>query len=449
MTPRRSRGNARQTRPLDHDNPLAEVYEDQLQAADLVVLNKTDLLDDATIARLRARDRWHGRRARCGWCRRARAGWIRPCCSGWARRRRMTWRRARRTTTRWTARTSTTISKAFVVALPEFATPEILLERLHRGERGARHPAHQGLRAGHAARPLRLAVQGVGGRFRQHFDQPWPAGRAARRHAGGDRPERASTAPPSPPNWQAGFRPWRLSTCICWSAKPARWTTSRARSISARRRRDVVFLSFSDSDLGAAAAAWQAMGADRPTLRLASLARLRHPMSVDLYVEQVIAHARVRGRATAGRARLLALRRAGDCRRLSRPRASRSRCCPAMRARIPGWRELCTAPAASAAMLDALSAPWRAGEPDAGTAAGGASGRRRRGRLRSRRRSCPRAGVSHSRAGGPAARARAGLAVIVFYRSHLLAGDMAPDRGARRGAPAARHGACGRSMPPA
>ena len=30
---------------LDHDNPLAEVYEDQLNAADLIVLNKTDLLD--------------------------------------------------------------------------------------------------------------------------------------------------------------------------------------------------------------------------------------------------------------------------------------------------------------------------------------------------------------------------------------------------------------------
>ena len=55
---------------------------------------------------------------------------------------------------------------------------------------------------------------------------------------------------------------------------------------------DVVLLSFSDSDLGAAAAAWLAMGEDRPTLRLANLARLRHPMSVDLYVEQVIAHAR-------------------------------------------------------------------------------------------------------------------------------------------------------------
>lgn len=35
---------------LDHDNPLAEVYEDQLNAADLVVLNKTDLLDEAALA---------------------------------------------------------------------------------------------------------------------------------------------------------------------------------------------------------------------------------------------------------------------------------------------------------------------------------------------------------------------------------------------------------------
>ena len=55
---------------------------------------------------------------------------------------------------------------------------------------------------------------------------------------------------------------------------------------------DLVFLSFADSDLGAAATAWQAMGPQRPSLRLANLARLRHPMSVDLYAEQVIAHTR-------------------------------------------------------------------------------------------------------------------------------------------------------------
>jgi cobalamin biosynthesis protein CobW len=33
---------------VDHDNPLEEVYADQLLCADLVVLNKSDLLDEAT-----------------------------------------------------------------------------------------------------------------------------------------------------------------------------------------------------------------------------------------------------------------------------------------------------------------------------------------------------------------------------------------------------------------
>ena len=51
---------------------------------------------------------------------------------------------------------------------------------------------------------------------------------------------------------------------------------------------DLVVLSFSDADLGALAAC----GQDGPPLRLASLARLRHPLSVDLYLEQTVAHAR-------------------------------------------------------------------------------------------------------------------------------------------------------------
>ncbi len=61
---------------------------------------------------------------------------------------------------------------------------------------------------------------------------------------------------------------------------------------------DVVFLSFTDSDLVGVAAAHSAEAADYqqahfPTLRLAKLAKLRHPMSVDLYVEAVIAKARI------------------------------------------------------------------------------------------------------------------------------------------------------------
>ena len=51
-------------------------------------------------------------------------------------------------------------------------------------------------------------------------------------------------------------------------------------------------LSFSDSDLGALASAAQDREPGAPSLRLASLARLKHPYSVDLYTEKVVAKAR-------------------------------------------------------------------------------------------------------------------------------------------------------------
>ena len=38
---------------LDHESPLEEVFEDQLSCADLVLLNKTDLLDAQSLARVR------------------------------------------------------------------------------------------------------------------------------------------------------------------------------------------------------------------------------------------------------------------------------------------------------------------------------------------------------------------------------------------------------------
>ena len=56
---------------------------------------------------------------------------------------------------------------------------------------------------------------------------------------------------------------------------------------------DVIVLSFSDSDLSALAACWTQDREALPSLRLASLKKLRHPMSVDLYVERVIARARL------------------------------------------------------------------------------------------------------------------------------------------------------------
>ncbi|MDI6027006.1 cobaltochelatase subunit CobN [Corticibacterium sp. UT-5YL-CI-8] len=55
---------------------------------------------------------------------------------------------------------------------------------------------------------------------------------------------------------------------------------------------DVVALSFSDSDLAGMAAAWKAQAA-LPAMRLAALRDLRHPMSVDLWIDAVASHAKV------------------------------------------------------------------------------------------------------------------------------------------------------------
>src|SRR5215470_8764183 len=56
---------------------------------------------------------------------------------------------------------------------------------------------------------------------------------------------------------------------------------------------DVAILSFADSDLAGLAAAWALERDALPSVRLAHLRDLRHPMSVDLWIERVGAHARV------------------------------------------------------------------------------------------------------------------------------------------------------------
>jgi len=187
---------------------------------------------------------------------------------------------------------------------------------------------------------------------------------------------------------------------------------------------DLVFLSYSDADLGAAAMAWQAMDA-APSLRLANLARLRHPMSLDLYIEQVIAHARcVVVRLLGGldywpygaqevfstcRANGIALAIVpGDARDDSR------------------LRELSTAPLDAVAALDAYLRH------------GGPANLRQALRL-----AAHLAGIGEAPNAPPEPLPSAGVftpspyplpqgegafatAAIVFYRSHLLAGDVAP-----------------------
>ena len=90
-----------------------------------------------------------------------------------------------------------------------------------------------------------------------------------------------------------------------------------------------------------------------PSLRCASLAQLKHPYSVDLYLDTVARHARLDRRASARRQGLLGLWRRAAARRSPARRGSRSRSCPATRSRT------C-----------ALRAPRRSSADDAATASG-------------------------------------------------------------------------------
>jgi cobaltochelatase CobN len=175
---------------------------------------------------------------------------------------------------------------------------------------------------------------------------------------------------------------------------------------------EIVVLSFSDSDLSALAAAWQRDAARLPTLRLASLKKLRHPMSVDLYVEKVVA-----------RAKIVIVRCLGglDYWRYGLERiADIARDHGVLFAALPGDDRpdprLASVSTASAAQLDLLDRFFRDGGPDnlanALRYVGGVA-------WQPPTPVGPLAVLGRVEVGRPAA-------LIVFYRANLMAADMAP-----------------------
>jgi len=161
---------------LDHESPLAEVFEDQIACADLVVLNKTDLMDTATRARAEA-----AVAAELG-----RAVKILPASFG-----------------RIDAKTLLGVEAAaeddlaarpshhdlegedhnhddfesFVLRLPVLRSPEELLARL-----APVIERHDILRVkgflAVAGKEMRLLLQGVGARLQHYYDRPWAANEA-------------------------------------------------------------------------------------------------------------------------------------------------------------------------------------------------------------------------------------------------------------------------------
>ena len=162
---------------LDHDNPLSEVYEDQLLCADLVVLNKTDLLSDAECAGLeRAIAAQIPRAVKIL---RVSEGRVAPGILLGLDAASQDDLDARPSHHDADADHEHDDFESFVVRLGEIDAPDRLVAVL--AEAAA---AHDILRMkGFAAvrgRPMRLAVQGVGTRFRHQFDRPWSADEARR-----------------------------------------------------------------------------------------------------------------------------------------------------------------------------------------------------------------------------------------------------------------------------
>jgi cobalamin biosynthesis protein CobW len=155
---------------LDHDNPLEEVYEDQLLCADLVVLNKTDLMSDAerrdvtsqikaTIPRAVKVVETEGGRIDTS----VLLGLGAAAENDLA---------ARPSHHDAEGEHDHEDFETFIVDIPQLTNPEALAKRLAEIAQ-----VHDVLRvkgfADVAGKPMRLLIQGVGQRIQSHFDRPW------------------------------------------------------------------------------------------------------------------------------------------------------------------------------------------------------------------------------------------------------------------------------------
>lgn len=155
---------------VDHENPLEEVFEDQLLCADLIVLNKTDLMTDAERETVSAEIRAAVPRA-VKVIEAARGALDANVLLGLGAAAESDLA-ARPSHHDGEAEHDHDDFDTFVIDIPRLATPESLLERIRSAA-----DAHDILRikgfAEIEGKPMRLLIQGVGSRLQHQFDRPW------------------------------------------------------------------------------------------------------------------------------------------------------------------------------------------------------------------------------------------------------------------------------------
>ena len=162
---------------LDHDSPLEELFEDQLTAADLVVLNKTDLIDADGLAAVKAEIGTRSRRMPA--MIEASRGEVPADVLlglGVGTEEDIANRKSHHELEHENGEAHDHDEFAsFLVELGPVPAPEVFVERL-----AAAIAHHDVLRlkgfADVPGRPMRLVVQAVGARIDHYFDRPWGAG---------------------------------------------------------------------------------------------------------------------------------------------------------------------------------------------------------------------------------------------------------------------------------
>ena len=160
---------------LDHDDPIEEVFEDQIACADLVVLNKRDLLDapglDKALATVQGALPVAVRIVATA------EGKVDPAALLGLGVGTEDDIENRKTHHDDELEHDHDDFDSFVVRLPELADPEALSRRV-----AAVAEAHNVLRMKGfvpvAGKPLRLLIQAVGPRVSHYYDRPWGAGEA-------------------------------------------------------------------------------------------------------------------------------------------------------------------------------------------------------------------------------------------------------------------------------